>query len=88
MELLDSIVDANTPAAVAKGLVLRGQFAGEAGLVESDQHRLRQIVTNLVTNAIKYTDSGSSMCVLNARSNGLISRSLIPAPGLRANSCR
>jgi signal transduction histidine kinase/ActR/RegA family two-component response regulator len=59
MELLDSIVDANTPAAAAKGLLLRGQFAGEAGLVESDQHRLRQIVTNLVTNAIKYTDSGS-----------------------------
>lgn len=59
MELLDSIVDANTPAAVAKGLALRGQFTGEAGLVESDQHRLRQIVTNLVTNAIKYTDSGS-----------------------------
>lgn len=59
MELLESIVDANTPAASAKALVLRGQFAGEAGLIESDQHRLRQIVTNLVTNAIKYTDSGS-----------------------------
>ncbi|AMM17927.1 hybrid sensor histidine kinase/response regulator [Burkholderia sp. PAMC 28687] len=59
MELLDSIVDANIPAATAKGLVLRGQFAGEAGLIESDQHRLRQIVTNLVTNAVKYTDAGS-----------------------------
>ncbi|KQR84353.1 histidine kinase [Burkholderia sp. Leaf177] len=59
LELLDSIVDANTPAASAKGLVLRGKFAGEAGLIESDQHRLRQIVTNLVTNAIKYTDAGS-----------------------------
>jgi len=59
LELLDSIVDANTPAASAKGQVLRGKFAGEAGLIESDQHRLRQIVTNLVTNAIKYTDAGS-----------------------------
>jgi two-component system, sensor histidine kinase len=59
LELLDSIIDANTPAATAKGLVLRGKFAGEHGLVESDQHRLRQIVTNLVTNAIKYTDAGS-----------------------------
>jgi signal transduction histidine kinase/CheY-like chemotaxis protein len=58
-ELLDSIVDANAPAAVGKGLVLRGDFAGEVGLVETDQHRLRQIVTNLVTNAIKYTDAGS-----------------------------
>jgi signal transduction histidine kinase/ActR/RegA family two-component response regulator len=59
LELLDSIIDANTPAATAKGLVLSGKFAGEHGLVESDQHRLRQIVTNLVTNAIKYTDAGS-----------------------------
>lgn len=57
--LLDSIVDANTPGANAKGLTLRGHFVGEEGQIESDQHRLRQIVTNLVTNAIKYTDSGT-----------------------------
>ncbi|MDR5753934.1 MULTISPECIES: ATP-binding protein [unclassified Caballeronia] len=59
LELLDSIVDANTPAATAKGLELRGEFLGQRGPLESDQHRLRQIVTNLVTNAIKYTDAGS-----------------------------
>jgi signal transduction histidine kinase/ActR/RegA family two-component response regulator len=59
LELLDSIVDANTPGATAKGLELRGEFLGQRGPLESDQHRLRQIVTNLVTNAIKYTDAGS-----------------------------
>lgn len=59
LELLDSIVDANTPAATAKGLELRGEFLGRRGPIETDQHRLRQIVTNLVTNAIKYTDAGS-----------------------------
>ncbi|VXB26499.1 Hybrid sensor histidine kinase/response regulator [Burkholderia sp. 8Y] len=59
VELLDSIVDANMPAASAKGLRLRGTYSGERGLLESDPHRVRQIVTNLVTNAIKYTDAGS-----------------------------
>ncbi|SAK53324.1 two-component regulator histidine sensor kinase [Caballeronia pedi] len=58
-DLLESIVDANTPAASAKGLALRGDYAGERGPIESDPHRVRQIVTNLVTNAIKYTDAGS-----------------------------
>ena len=82
VNLLESIVDANAPAATAKGLQLRGDFAGERGPLESDPHRVRQIVTNLVTNAIKYTDAGS-IDVHFARSKDRLDISVIDTgPGI------
>jgi signal transduction histidine kinase len=57
--LIESIVDEHTQAASAKGLTLVGDAGDSKGLIESDPHRIRQIVSNLVTNAIKYTDAGT-----------------------------
>jgi signal transduction histidine kinase len=44
----------------AKGLDLRVDVTGEAlGSIQTDRYRLRQILVNLITNAVKFTEAGS-----------------------------
>ncbi|OPX64102.1 MAG: hybrid sensory histidine kinase BarA [Methanoregula sp. PtaU1.Bin006] len=59
-DLADVILDVKTtyaPAAQERGLVLAMEYSGSV-TVTSDQRRIKQIVMNLVSNAIKFTDEG------------------------------
>jgi signal transduction histidine kinase len=56
--LMEEAVGVQQTAAENKGLSLKLQTSG-LRLVRSDGRRLNQIVTNLVTNAIRYTEAGT-----------------------------
>lgn len=63
--IVDTVVGIFTTQASAKGLALRQSVAaGVMDHVTGDPARLRQILLNLVSNAVKFTDQGSVLVSL------------------------
>ncbi|PKQ20874.1 MAG: hypothetical protein CVT66_02295 [Actinobacteria bacterium HGW-Actinobacteria-6] len=56
--LLESVLESVRPEAEGKGLALRLENATPIELVSSDRRKVRQVLLNLVGNAIKFTDRG------------------------------
>lgn len=66
-EILDSMVGIYSAQARDKGLALAWQAIGDLpASVVSDPVRLRQILSNLVSNALKFTDQGTVMIRVQA----------------------
>jgi PAS domain S-box-containing protein len=52
------VVDEMKPLAQKKGLELRFQVAAQVGNMVSDRRRVEQVLMNLISNALKFTDEG------------------------------
>jgi signal transduction histidine kinase/CheY-like chemotaxis protein len=65
---LDDVVRMVQPQAVAKGLAFELRTRGRVpGWVQADAHRLRQILLNLLGNAVRFTDQGRITLQVDAR---------------------
>ncbi len=63
-DMVFDVVQAMTPIADKKGVKLLVSFhTAIPGLIQSDPHRTRQILTTLVGNAIKYTEGGGRILI-------------------------
>jgi PAS domain S-box-containing protein len=61
--VIQSAVDAVKPAAEAKEIVIGVELAPNVAAISGDPDRLQQIVWNLLTNSVKFTDKGGRIDV-------------------------
>jgi len=56
--VVDNALEAVQPAANAKNLVISRRIAGDADIVAGDADRLQQVMSNLLSNAVRFTPAG------------------------------
>jgi signal transduction histidine kinase len=68
--VIHEAIDAFHAVALAKGLSLEADLPADPIVTKYDPHRMLQVLSNLIHNAIKFTDEGGSIRIRAARSGG------------------
>ena len=71
-ELVENLVSEMLPLANEKGLELNYSSISKEFFLLSDNHRIKQIIKNLMSNAIKFTEKGSIEIILEENANDIV----------------
>src|SRR4051794_32041200 len=70
-DIVEEALDIVRPIAELKGVRIRVEVPDVAITLETDRVKLRQILVNLVTNAVKYTDVGNVVLIVRLEGIGM-----------------
>ncbi len=70
-KVIDAVIARNQALAANKGLKLQADTTGLDGLYDGDPNRVVQIVQNLVSNGIKFTETGGVTVIATSEDDGL-----------------
>ncbi|KAF0208922.1 MAG: integral membrane sensor hybrid histidine [Actinobacteria bacterium] len=73
LEVLESVVEVVQPMAAQKGLTVELDLEGPDTEITTDRRKVRQILLNLVGNAVKFTDSGTVVLQVSSNHQGAVS---------------
>jgi len=71
-DIIDRGIAATSSLFANKPVQLRKDIKGDLPLFEGDRDRLIQVVINLISNAVKFTDQGNVICKAEARDGELV----------------
>lgn len=82
--VIEKVVDMAAPLAEKKGLALAAHLAPDVGPVIGDRRRVEQVLINLVTNAIKFTEQGQVRLECRLDGDRLVTRVIDTGSGIKA----
>jgi signal transduction histidine kinase/ActR/RegA family two-component response regulator len=71
-QLIRSVTDSFRPRAEQKGIQLSIDIPDQEVVIEADETRFAQVISNLLTNSIKFTPSGGEILVKATAENGKV----------------